>query len=440
MKRVIIDSLLKWKGSESRKPLIIRGARQIGKSYIIGQFGKLYFDNLVTVNLDLSPEMQRCFDSLQPKENLAQLSAVTGQTIIPGKTLLFIDEIQNSTQAIKALRYYKEQLPELHVIAAGSLLEFVLNEEDFSFPVGRLQFLYMYPMSFNEFILSQDNQQAIDYIHTASIKDKIPQPIHEYLLKQVRVYFLTGGMPEVVNAYSDPLSFTDCELIQTSIIDTYRHDFGKYAKGAEIKYLQKFYENAPNLVAKQFKFSHLDPNIRTRELRPALEKMCQAGLFSQVFATSATGVPLRYHIKENKFKLLMLDIGLLQRANCVNAAEIYQQDLIQLNQGMLAEQFVGQEIIASHNPYEERRVYYWQRDKRNSLAEVDYVVRYNDQIVPIEVKAGKTGRLRSLHQFMQEKNTHIGVRVSQQPLELEKGILSIPFYLVSQLGRLYKEL
>jgi len=436
MKREIERELLQWKEKKNRLPLILRGARQVGKSYIVEKFGREQFENFLTVNLELRPDLMRAFDVLDPVEILRQLEAVMNVPIKPGKTLLFIDEIQCCPRAILALRYFKEKMQELHVIAAGSLLEFALHEENFSFPVGRVQFIYLKPLSFSEFLTATGKGKIKEYLLNASLKNPIPELIHENLLKLVRSYFLIGGMPAVVQSFIQEGSFLECERLQNTILDTYRSDFGKYASKAQYKYLQKFFEQAPNLVGRHFKYVKISPEYRARDLKVALEQLCWAGLLTRVHATNASGIPLRYQIKENKFKLLLLDIGLLQRANQIDAKAILNEDLLQLNQGALAEQFVGQELLAYSEFYEEKRLYYWEREVAGSSSEVDYVINMHSKIVPIEVKAGKTGRLKSLRRFMEEKKHPVGIRVSQQPLSFDKGILSIPFYLLEQLPAL----
>jgi hypothetical protein len=440
MKRALTDALIEWKKRPSRMSLIVRGARQVGKTFCIEEFGKQHFDSFVSLNLEYRPEFIRCFESLDPKEILNRIHLLTGQNVIPGKTLLFIDEIQMSKEAILAMRYFKEMMPELHVIGAGSLLEFTLHDTDFNFPVGRVEFMYLHPLSFAEFLLANQQSPSLEFLKTTSVKTPPPDVVHDQLLKLVRHYFFLGGMPAVVDAYTQRQTLAEAELLQGAILDTYRSDFGKYAKKAEHKTLSLFFERAPSVVAKHFKFSKISQDIRSKDLRIALDQLCSAGLVSRVHATDASGVPLRFRMKENKFKLLFLDIGLLQRAHQVDSKEFLEKDLIQINEGALAEQFVGQELLACAKFTEEKRLYFWEREARGSSAEVDYVVNLESKIVPIEVKSSSTGRLRSLRRFMEEKKCEIGVQISEAPLTFEKGILSIPFYMIHELPRLLKEI
>ncbi len=439
MDRHIEKELIIWKSKAERLPLILRGARQVGKSYVVEKFGKENFKKTITINLELRQEFLECFNSLDPNDIIREIEGLTREEITPGETLLFIDEIQISPRAITSLRYFKEMMPDLHVIAAGSLLEFALQEESFSFPVGRVQFMYLKPLSFEEYLQAFGYHKLLLRLSEVSLDDPPSKPMHEQLLKLVREFFLVGGMPSVVKTFRHSQSFLDCENLQTAILDTYRSDFGKYASKSQYKYLQKLFEQAPKVVAQYFKFSKISTEIRSRELSIALDQLCWAGLVNRVHASSGTGVPLRFQMKENKFKILLLDVGLLQRANQVSSQEVFHQELTQVNQGVLAEQFVGQELLTYHTPYEDKRLFFWQREAKSSSAEIDYLVNINSEVVPIEVKAGATGRLRSLQLFMEEKKCPIGVRISEHPLLFEKNILSVPFYLIGQLPRLVEK-
>lgn len=439
LKRAILKALIDWKSSPIRIPLILRGARQVGKTYIVESFGRKYFDTVITLNLEFQPEYIRCFNTLDPWEIVNKIETITGQPIRPGKTLLFIDEIQMAPEAIVSLRYFKELMPELHVISAGSLLEFVLQEEKFSFPVGRVQFMYMHPLSFTEFLLVNKQAPSYKLLQEVTLTTTIDEVVHDHFMQLIRKYFATGGMPAVVNAYIDKSSFLDCQKLQGAILDTFRRDFGKYATKTQHRNLSLFFEKAPNIVSQYFKFSKITTDIRSKDLRVALDQLCWAGLITQIHATSASGIPLRFHKKENKFKLLFLDIGLLQRANQISFQDIMDSDLMQLNQGMLTEQFVGQELLAYSNESEEKNLYFWQREARGSSAEVDFIINISGKIIPIEVKSGSTGRLKSLKRFMEEKQCKIGVRISELPLSYDKEILTVPFYLIKQLPRLLRE-
>ncbi len=437
MYRKIQHEFLIWKNKKKRLPILLRGARQVGKTYLIEQLGKEHFESFLSVNFELDPRQIRAFDSLIPSEIIGRLELLNRTRIIPGKTLLFLDEIQACPQAIVALRYFKEKMPDLHVIGAGSLLEFVLHEEQFSFPVGRILPMHLRPMSFEEFLQNIGEEQSLEKIRKVSLKSPPEAFLHEHLMRLVRQYFLLGGMPATISSFLEQQSWVECKRVQGALLQTYRSDFGKYAKKSQHATLEKVFERAPGLIGKGVKYVFIDPDMRSRELKVAIQQLGWAGLLTKICATSGSGLPLQTQVKENQFKLLFLDIGLLQNANQVNPDSIFEQDLIQINQGALAEQFVGQELLAYADCYEDFKLYFWQREEKNSTAEVDYLAVIDSKIVPIEVKAGKTGRLKSIKQFMQEKKISLGVKVSAEPLGLDREILSIPFYLISQLERLF---
>ncbi len=436
MDRTIESSLRKWKNQNHRLPIIIRGARQVGKSFTIEKFGKENFEILVTCNFDFRPELNLCFESLDPLVICLQLEIAFKTRIVPGKTLLFLDEIQNCPAAIRSLRYFKEKLPELHVIAAGSLLEFVLHEEQFSFPVGRVQFLYLKPLSFHEYLISQKHDRLVEVLESVTIEKPPERFIHEQLLLLLREYFLIGGMPSVVRCFLETHSFLECQTVLTGLLATYRSDFSKYATKTQHKYLQIAFEKVPGLVTRHFKYTLISSEYRSQDLKIALQQLGWAGLLSKVLATSASGIPLHVHVKEEKCKLLFLDGGLVNSANKLDMQTAWDMDLLQMNAGSQAEQFVGQELLAYTSVYEEPQLYYWERDKKGAMAEVDYVLQIGSKIIPVEVKAGTTGSLKSLAQFFLEKQVPFGVRISQHPLSFHEKILSVPLYLISQLQRL----
>jgi len=440
MKREIESVLQKWKNEKDRVPIILRGARQVGKSYIIETFGKKNFESVAIANFEFQPELVSCFESLDPKTICLKLEMLLNQRIVPEKTLLFLDEIQNCPKAIVALRYFKEKMQSLHVIAAGSLLEFALHKEDFSFPVGRVSFLYLKPLSFREFLIGLQQVRLVEWIDTVSLKQSQEEVIHQHLLNFYRQYLLIGGMPAVVKDFIEKNSFLECQHILSRVLDTYRSDFSKYTTKTQYKYLEEFFSRAPTLIGQHFKYSHINPELRSRELKIALEQLGWAGLLHRVIASSASGIPLYAHAKENKFKLLFLDLGLMNVANQINLSAMWEKSPSLINAGGLAEQFVGQELLAYADPHTNMQLFYWERDKKGAMAEVDFVIQVDHQIIPIEVKAGTTGQLRSLNQFMTEKKSSVGVRISQHPLSLHDHVLSVPFYLIGQIPRLLREI
>lgn len=440
MRRDAVTDLLVWKNATERYPLLIRGARQVGKSYLVESFAKEHFKNCVVINFELQPQLKDCFTDLDPQQIITKIQLVMGVEIRPDETLLFLDEIQDCPQAIMALRYFREKMPRMAVIGAGSLLEFTLQQTKFKMPTGRVLFLYLEPLSFAEFLSASGNQSLRDFLAHVALADSIDAVIHQKLLELLRTYLILGGMPAVLKNYFESSDMLACQRLQAGLLQTYRADFGKYAKEAQHKYLQRVFDAAPRLVGQRLKYSAIDSDVKSRDLKSALHLLALAGVVRPVFATSASGLPLGAQTNEQKFKLNFLDVGLMQNACGLQAELAVQKDFMQINAGAIAEQFVGQELRAYANRYTPGDLFFWARDKRGSSAEVDYVISVDSRIIPVEVKAGKTGVLKSLKLFLQEKGGKIGVRVSQQELSFHDHILSVPLYMLEQLSRVVKEM
>jgi predicted AAA+ superfamily ATPase len=436
MKRDIEKTLIEWKDSPVHLPIMLRGARQVGKSYTVEEFGRIYFKNIVIVNFEQQPEFIKCFESLQPKIIINLIELALSVDIIPGETLLFLDEIQECPNAIVALRYFKEQMSELHVIAAGSLLELVLQAENFSMPVGRIQFFYLKPLSFKEFLTAGNQEKLRRFIEEFQCGDTVHPTIHNKLLELVRHYIVLGGMPAALATYFETGSMRMAQNIQTILLTNYENDFAKYAKGTSIETLKLLFRRIPDMVTQQFKYVRVSPDIQSRELKVALDKLGQANIVYPVYATAATGLPLNALINTKKFKLLFLDVGLVERSSRLDAELLLQEDLLLINKGAIAEQFVGQELLAYQDILEMPETYFWARDKKNANAEVDYVTNVGRQIVPIEVKSGTQGRLKSLKLFLKEYQLPLGVRLSLSPPEQTDNILNLPLYMVGEINRL----
>ncbi len=439
MLRELLGQLERWKSAPGRMPLLLRGARQVGKTYIVESFAQQSFEKFHNINFEFEPEYEQCFASLDPKKIIDAIAGLSGQIIEAGKSLLFLDEIQQCPKAITALRYFKEKMPELHVIGAGSLLEFALHDKQFSMPVGRVEYLYLKPLSFREFLQTTGYGALVDALQSCSFQAPISEAFHNKLLELVREYLLIGGMPAAVSDFIISKEYSAAHRQQTIILSTYRDDFGKYAKSSDHKYLQKVFMQTPGLIGQQIQYTKIDPDSRSRDLKQAISDLAYAGIIHTVYATAASGLPLNALINEKKFKLLYLDVGLANRSLRLAMNDLLQKDIMVSNSGAIAEQFVGQELLAYIEPHESATINYWGRDKKGSTAEVDYIIAINSHIIPVEVKAGVTGNLKSLHFLMKERHLPLGVRVSQQPLEKFGNILSVPFYLLSELPRLITE-
>jgi predicted AAA+ superfamily ATPase len=436
MKRTLEAELLAWKNRDDHLPILLRGARQVGKSYLVEQFGNSHFEDTAVVDFELQPDLKAAFTTLEPKEIISKLEVTLKKPIVPEKSLLFLDEIQLCPEALTALRYFKEKMPKLHVIAAGSLLEFLLNDENFSFPVGRIEFLYLRPLSFLEYLESASPFLATR-IQSLDLHNPPNEVEHQEFLQWVRRYLFTGGMPAAIATFLKENSLLECQRVHHRILLAYESDFGKYAKEIQHKYLRVIFQKAPALVSKIIKYRHIDEGIRSRDLKPAIDLLCHAGLFQRVFATTASGLPLHAHIRDERAKLFYLDVGLLQTATKVDASLFFEGDILQINAGMIAEQFVAQELLSYSPPFQNSPLLFWERDRGE--AEVDFVLSVGSEIIPVEVKAGTTGTLRSMHSFLQEKKSRLGVRISQYPLFFKDNVLSVPFYLIGSLERVVEQ-
>ncbi len=391
MYRVIEKRLVEWKKQKRRKPLILRGMRQVGKTYSVVEFGKKYFEGKVHhIDLEKRTDLHSVFDlNLDVQRIVSDLELVLNTQIDIGNDLLFFDEIQTCPRALMSLRYFYEDLPGLHVLAAGSLLEFALK--DISFPVGRVQFMDMHPLSFEEFLLALGKEQAVNLLKDEN--RNITSAVHSVLLEDVRKYFFVGGMPESVKTFVETGKFQPVFDVQTQLIETFREDFSKYAPRADKRCLNMVLLNGARSVGKQIKYSRLAEGFSNPTVKNAFNLLSKARILYPVPAASAAGIPLGASASIKKFKALFADIGLLQNICGVKAGEeLYKADLLAIYNGMLAEQFVGQELLSSGND-----LYYWARESKSSTAEVDYLIERNGEIIPIEVKSGAAGRLKSLH-------------------------------------------
>lgn len=396
MKRQITSKLILWKESSGRKPLIIRGARQTGKSFTITEFGNNYFEGTIhIVNFEKRMDWHSIFElNLDVKRIINELEILSGKKIIPGKDLLFFDEIQECPNAIASLRYFYEQLPELHVIAAGSLLEFSLG--NIPFPVGRVQLINMYPMNFNEFLVATGNEPAAKLI--SDFPKEVSESVHNMLTGELKKYFFVGGMPECVNKYAETGSFNEVFDIQFDLLATFRQDFLKYSPRIDVGCLNAVLSSVPQRIGQQIKYSGLAEGYSNPTIKKAFELLETARIFRKVKAASPAGLPLGASASDKKFKALLLDVGLLGSFYGVSRSQEYSKtDLLSVFQGALAEQFIGQEILSATG----NDLFYWSREAKSSNAETDYLIEKQGKIVPVEVKSGKGGSLKSLHLLLE---------------------------------------
>jgi len=429
MKRYIDDYLLQWKSNARRKPLLLRGARQVGKTYAVRSLGKS-FKSCVEINFELMPEMGKVFEKdLQPDRIIRDISYLLEKDIIPGETLLFFDEIQNFPAGITALRYFYEMVPELHVIAAGSLLDFEIK--NIGMPVGRVMSLYMYPLSFIEFLWAIEHDLVAQELMTPKIH-VLSDIVHKKLLELVGNYIAIGGMPEAVQTWKETKNLALCSQVHRTILDTYTNDFAKYAEKFQIKYVSTLFKNAPLQLGQPYKYSNVEGEYRKRELAPSLDLLETAGLIHKVYNSSGNGIPLGAEIDPGRFKIVFLDIGLSQALLGLKTGEWIFNPLQELvNKGELVESFVGQELLAYEDPFKKEQLYYWQRLATGSEAEIDYLIQKNEHIIPLEVKSGAGTTLKSMHLFLESHpKSPYGIRFSIQNYSKFQKIYSYPLYAI----------
>ncbi len=393
MKRVSEEYILKWKDSERRKPLIIRGARQVGKTWLVENILAKTFNNFVKIDLEKRRDLHKYFeDNLDPKIILKYLEIEVGR-IIPGETLLFFDEIQACPRAIMALRYFYEELPALHVVAAGSLLEFAFGT--ISFPVGRIQYLHMHPMTFYEYLLALGKDIMAAYL--LKPPSDVSDLIHKMIMNELRNYFFIGGMPEAVKAYRNSESMVEAFRVQSEILSSYRDDFSKYRPQIDTSCIDAVFLNVAQSVGEQLKYSRLNDMHSGQMNHKAFDLLVKAKVIHKISACNPSGLPLGGSANHKKFKASILDIGLLQRICQIPVdLEFKEENLLSIYRGKLAEQFVAQEMLAKSGS----ELFYWARDARGSSAEVDYLAVNKGIIYPVEVKSGTSGRLKSLHMML----------------------------------------
>jgi predicted AAA+ superfamily ATPase len=432
MQRTVSKDLKVWKDSTLRKPLLVRGARQVGKTYVLRELGKSY-SHFLEANFEESREIHQFFEgSLDPVSICEKLSNYFGVKIAPGETLLFFDEIQACPDALSSLRFFYEKMPDLHVVAAGSLLEFALQEIP-SHGVGRLSSLFMHPLSFEEFLVASGNEGSLNMLRRASSEKPLDQAFHKRLVDALKVYLLIGGMPEVVRAYCATRDLRACREILSDLLTTFKEDFAKYKAKAPALLLNETLQSICVQSGGKFKYSSVDRSLGSKPVKDALELLLLSGLAIKVQHSDARGKPLGAQVNSKRFKVILLDVGLHQCILGLDISEmITARGLDVVNKGALAEVFVGQELVAAQSNREPASLHYWHREARSSNAEVDYVTIYNKHVMPIEVKAGGRGSMQSIRLFMKERGLIKGLRVSLENFAQLDNLDIVPLYAVAQ--------
>lgn len=430
---------------------IIRGARQVGKSTLVRLFCQNNDLQLIDINFEQYHTLKTLFTSNDPKKIIQSLEVLYNVRIDLEKSVLFLDEIQANPEAILTLRYFFEQLPQLAVIAAGSLLEFALEQYELSMPVGRIEYFFLGPMTFEEFLGAMGAEQLLAYLQAYTLGDEIPQAIHTKALEYLRTYHMLGGMPQVLKVFRDTGSLLEADKVKSSILNTYRDDFAKYKTRVELSKLQEVFDKLGTTVGKKISYVDLLPQERSAVTDKIFNLFVQARILYRTYHSHSNILPLKAEINRKTSKGILLDIGIYLALQGLSIADIPQDDeLFFSNKEELAEQFIGQHLLFIQPNYMYPELYYWCREKAQSSAEVDFVLQQGNSILPVEVKSGKTGTLRSLHLFMELKQLAVALRFSIHTPVVETitsslpksdycyTLVTLPLYLVGQTKRLMK--
>jgi predicted AAA+ superfamily ATPase len=440
MRRENLSYLNKWLKQANRKPLVLRGARQVGKTHLVRDFAKTQDLDLIEINFEFQPESISLFETFDMKVIGQLIKAAYGKTLSE-KTLLFFDEIQIRPELFKVLRFFYESKVVFPIVAAGSLLEFALSEKNISVPVGRLEYHFLGPVQFKEYLRAQGKDELVEFIETFRPDDKIPELIHKKLSRHFQDYLSLGGMPEVIQSYLDHQDFNECDRIKGLIVNTYEDDFHKYRDRVPWERIRKVFRSIPQQLGEKFKYSKVTDAERALALSKALDLLCLAQVAHRIYHSHAQGLPLGSQLKENYFKVLFLDFGLSNYILGLKTNQIFSiTDLHSTFKGALFEQVVGQHLLFSEEPFRTPELHTWAREKAQSSSELDYLIEVRGNIIPIEVKSGANGHLLSLHNFIKERSLKLGIRFNTEPPDVidyeNYKILSYPVYLATELRRI----
>ncbi len=425
MERTIYQQLKAWKESSRRKPLILEGARQVGKTYILKEFGNREYDNLVYINCDNNDKINAIFSDYDIPRILRSISAISGESIVPGKTLIFLDEIQEINKGLASLKYFCENAPEYHVAVAGSLLGITLHEGT-SFPVGKVDILYLYPMDFEEFLLAMGKEQLVEVMRSRDWDTlRLLRPLCEELLRQ---YYFTGGMPEAVSAYVETQDIWTVRGIQEKIIKAYSNDISKHAPVNQVQRINMIWKSIPSQLArdnKKFIYGAVKKGARANDFEIAIQWLIDAGLVHKVSRIKKASIPLSFYEDLSAFKLFVLDCGLLGAMSQTPPEQILiGNNVFEEYKGAFSENFVLQHLLCIPHTY----VYYYSNE--NSTMEIDFVVQHETKIIPIEVKAEENLRAKSLHYYVMENTNLHGLRLSMSPYREQEWMTNVPLYAV----------
>lgn len=429
MERFIMNDLIKWKNSKYRKPLILKGARQVGKTYILKQFGKENYEGVAYFNFDHDEDLYNLFTNTKdPKRILEQLAFIYGKAIIPEKTLIFFDEIQECPNALNALKYFQEEANEYHIVCAGSLLGIRLSHT--SFPVGKVEFMNLYPMSFSEFLIADNCSNLVEYMKSIKDVQEISDIFFNMLEEKLKAYFIIGGMPEVVYSWVNEKNMEMVNSIQDNILKSYESDFSKHTQNSEANRISLIWNSIPSQLAKEnkkFLYQTIKEGARAREYENALNWLNDANLIYKIYNVKKTDFPLKAYNDLSCFKIYMNDVGLLRKmANLDSRIVIEGNKLFEEFKGAFTENYVLNMLNIIYNNVPN----YFTFDRH----EIDFIIQYENQIIPIEVKANKATNNSSLTKYNEKFNNDISVRFSLNNLVKDGKVINIPFFLIEYLN------
>lgn len=430
MYRKIMEKLLEWKNDKDRKPLILRGARQVGKTYIIKQFGNENYEGIAYFNFDHDTELYNLFENTKdPIRILEQLAFIYGKAIIPEKTLIVFDEIQECPNALNALKYFEEEANEYHIISAGSLLGIRLSHT--SFPVGKVDFLDMYPMTFTEFLEADGQKNLVDYM--ASIKEiqNIPNIFFDRLSEKLKAYLIIGGMPEVVKSWVQEKDMEKVNKIQQNILRAYESDFSKHTSNVEANRISIIWNSIPSQISKEnkkFLYQVAKEGARAREYESALNWLKDANIVNKIYNVTKPSMPLISYNDLAAFKIYINDVGLLRRMTNLDSKVVVEGNkLFEEFKGALTENYVLQTLIAvGLNPY------YFTFENRY---EIDFILQYKNEIIPIEVKSSENINNASLKAYNEKYNPKMRIRFSMRNLNKDDNLINIPLFMVEYIDK-----
>ena len=427
MKRILMQKLISWKNDKYRKPLILKGVRQCGKTYLLKEFARTEYQDLAYFNFEGNPALADFFEQdLDPNRIIVELGILLGKKINPATSLTIFDEVQFCPKALTFLKYLQEQAPQYHLACAGSLLGIALSNPS-SFPVGKVDILTLRPLNFHEYLLAHQEDDLVDYLKNYRFEQPLAKVFTEKLTALVRTYFVTGGMPEVVSRWVETKNLELIEKLQDAIINAYELDFAKYAPLKDYPKLSLIWQSIPVQLAKdnsKFIYGHAKPGARAKDLEDAMNWLIGAGIAYKICKIEKPALPLSAYADPGYFKLYLSDTGLLRRMSKLPASAIFEQTPSYVEfKGALTENFVLTELISTSD----ETPYYW---RSGNTAEVDFVIQQNEKIVPVEVKSATNVRARSLAEYQKKYKPELAIKVSLRPLHKEENLLHLPLYLI----------